>query len=96
MSNEPTDRRIARMWGECLRQERIRQGFTQTTFAEHVGQGQGTISRYERGNLTWQPEMMLVFAVGLNTTVPALFPWPEGFEDVEKSRQLVEAKASAA
>lgn len=94
--SEPTpSERIAKEWGVALRQERQRKGFTQMTFAAAVGRDQTTISRYERGEGPWTPEVMLSFAVALGTTVTKLFHWPVGIEDAERFRQLTAPKAVA-
>lgn len=84
---ETPSRRIAVLWGENLRRARSKAGFTQTTFAGAAGHTQTTISRYERGEAPWTPEVMLGFAVALSTTVPELFPWPLGIEDAERFRR---------
>lgn len=94
--NEAPSTRVASNWGTRLRQRRIEQALTQETFADLVGRDQTTISRYERGEGPWTPETMLTFAVALDTTVSALFPWPIGIEEAEKYRQLSAAKPRAA
>ena len=85
MQDTPSGR-VAKMWGVSLRKRRGALGYTQTTFAEKVGHTQTTISRYERGTAPWTPEVMLTFAVALDSTVPDLFPWPMGVEDMERFR----------
>lgn len=95
MSDQPS-KRIAVLWGLNLRKRRSDDGHTQTGLAELVGLSQETVSRYERGVAPWTPEMMLTFAVALDTRVADLFPWPTGIEDAEKFRLLTAPKASVA
>lgn len=76
MSNTP-QRQVERHWGRLLRERRIERGFTQVTFAAEVGQTQTTVSRYERGEGAWTPDVMARFAKALDTGVTDLFPWPE-------------------
>lgn len=94
--NEAPATRIAKNWGARLHDRRRDQGLTQETFADMVGRDQTTISRYERGEGPWTPEAMLLFAVALDTTVAALFPWPVGIEEAEKFRQISSTKPTAA
>lgn len=76
--------RLSQQWGERLRRERLRQNKTQVTYGREVGVDQTTVSKYERGNGAWTPEMMVSFACALDMSVPELFPWPVGIEDAHK------------
>lgn len=94
--NDAVSSRLGKSWGERLRAARRAKGFTQTTFAARVGHmTQTTISRYERGEGSWTPEVLVTFAVALETTVPELFPWPVGIEDAERFRQSTSNPAVA-
>jgi len=94
MTRTPSEK-LAAEWGSKLRQARQSKGFTQVTFGELVGRDQTSISRYERGDAPWTPDVMLSFAVALDTTVPQLFPWPFGIEDMERYRREHIASAVA-
>lgn len=82
--------RVSVNWGKRLRKAREAK-YTQVQFAERTQFGQTTISRYERGLIPWTPEVMLRFAVALDTEVDELFPWPVGITDMERYRQEVTA-----
>lgn len=62
------------------------QPLTQQQLAKKLRRDQTWVSRYERGAAPWTPEVMLSFAVALDSTVPVLFPWPIGVDEIERYR----------
>lgn len=88
MKTDPTPaERIARHWGRRLRERREDRQLTQIALAELVHRDQTTVSRHERGDGSWTPEVMLSYAVALGTTCERLFPWIDGIEQMERFRQ---------
>ena len=77
---------LAKEWGRHLRQARLAKYPTQEAFAAELNRDQSWISRYERGEATWTPEVMLTFAVALDVAPGTLFPWPYGIEQIEAYR----------
>lgn len=86
MTKTPSEM-LAAEWGHKLRLARQSRGFTQAEFGDLVGRDQTSVSRYERGDGPWTPEVMLTFAVALGARVSELFPWPFGIEDMERYRR---------
>jgi ribosome-binding protein aMBF1 (putative translation factor) len=77
---------VVRSWGTNLRDRRRELKMSQTTLANRIHCDQTTISRLERGEGVWTPEVMLVLAVTLNQRVARLFPWWDGIEALEAYR----------
>lgn len=91
MGNAPHER-LTQTWGRNLRAARQAANLSQTEFARLVGMTQTTVSRYERAEAPWTPEVMLSFAVTLERNVGDLFPWWPGIEDAERFRRLTAPK----
>ena len=66
---------LAKEWGRSVRQHRQAKFPTQEALAREMGRDQSWVSRYERGDATWTPEVMLTFSVALGVPPAQLFPW---------------------
>lgn len=86
MTTDTPARLVAKSWGRQLRTARRAKFATQEAFAAALQRDQSWISRYERGEATWTPEVMLLFAATLDRPVAELFAWPYGVELMEQYR----------
>ena len=78
--------RVAETWGESVRRRRTSLRLSQTALGKMIDKDQSTVSRYERGEATWTPDVMLRFAVELGVAPGVLFAWPPMVEEMERVR----------
>lgn len=88
MTKRRPSERVAALWGQNIRDARRARKLTQIDLARLVNLSQTAISRYERGEGSFTPDLMLSFAFALDATVTALFAWPEQVESEERRRRL--------
>lgn len=75
-SPEIASRQLAEVWGESMRERRLRLGLSTADVASLVGISSQAIWQFEKGKRIPLDRTKVALARALGTTPAELFPWP--------------------